>query len=296
MLTILIILGLLVLAIAGLAFYSINSRRPKHFTGKLKPLEKNLFQELEKQLGDGLGELIPIQSSKLNSGCRLYFPKSYTLELYGSPKDPIQSDALFPRLDEFKLATIAFTHQGIKFKAEFETYAGRVWGITVRPSPKKILNKTNIVFGKFKLNNDPTLKMDFEIIAEYYPENEEFAGILGELQKKWALSKVRKPLPKNQADYFINLCDAKLPVDFVELCKQTNGFNIEEVDVFGLGTLQSVPLDDDNYLILAQKAEGSLTLKQTKRAAKLTFHSYDESEIEKLGDSFSSALEKFIAI
>lgn len=296
MVTFLIIIGCIILTIVGLAFYSINSRRPKFFRGNLKTFEKSLYQELERKLPPTAGHLIPQQLNYLKRGVRLYFDKSYTLELYEDKANPLPNDILFNRKDEFKLATILFTHNDTKYKAEFKTYSGMLYGLTVRPSPRKILGATIKTFEKFTLNNDPTEKLDLEIITEYYGDTDTFNGALQELNQKHKISRIQKPLPEKQRQLFIKLSDTKLPDDYLSLCEQTNGFNINDVSVFGLGTFQSVSLDDDNYLMLAEKSNGCLAIKQSKRTTKLQFHSYeDETDIRDLGDNFLKALDTFVA-
>lgn len=285
------------MTIVGLAFYSINSRRPKFFRGDLKEFEKSLFTELQNKLPQEVGQLIPKQLGFLKRGVRLYFPKSYTLELYDDKTSPLPNELLFNRKDEFKLATISFTHSDTKYKADFQTYSGRVWGMTVRPSPKKILGTKIITFDKFKLNNDPTEKLDFEIVTEYFADNEIFNGILQDLKQKYGLTQIKKPLPSKQRELFIKQSETKLPADYISLCEQTNGFSINESTVGGLGSWQSVPLDDDNYLMLAEKSVGCLTIKQSKRSTKLKYHSYeDETDIRDLGDNFLNALDTFLKI
>src|SRR4051812_27860373 len=116
MATFLIIIGCIILTIVGLAFYSINSRRPKFFKGDLKAFEKSLFSELQNKLPQEVGQLIPKQLDFLKRGVRLYFPKSYTLELYDDKTNPLSNDLLFNRKDEFKLATISFSHNDTKYK------------------------------------------------------------------------------------------------------------------------------------------------------------------------------------
>jgi len=297
MVTFLVILGLIILIIVGLAFYSINSRRPKFFRGDLKAFEKSLFEELEKKLPQQIGQLIPKQLDLLKRGVRLYFPKSYTLELYNGKTNPLSDELLFNRKDEFKLATISFTHNNVKYKADFQIYSGRVWGMTIRPSPRKILGTKIKTFDKFKLSNDPTENLDFEIVTEYYADNDIFNGTLQELKQKYRLTQIKKPLPDKQRQLFINQSETKLPEDFIALCKQTNGFNVDEASVGGLGSWQSVPLDNDNYLMLAEKSSGCLTIKQSKRSTKLKYHSYeDETDIRDLGDNFLKALDTFLKI
>lgn len=295
MVTFLIIIGCIILTIVGLAFYSINSRRPKFFRGNLKAFEKSLYQELERKLPSTVGQLIPQQLNYLKRGVRLYFDKSYTLELYEDKAKPLPNDMLFNRKDEFKLSTISFSYNDTKYKAEFKTHSGMLYGLTVRPSPKKILGATIKSFDKFILNNDPTEELDLEIITEYYGDTDEFNRALQELNQKHKISHIKKPLPEKQRQLFIKLSDTKLPGDYLSLCEQTNGFNINDVTVFGLGTFQSVSLHDDNYLMLAEKSNGCLTIKQSKRTTKLKFHSYeDETDIRDLGDNFLKALDTFV--
>jgi hypothetical protein len=297
MTTSLIILFFIFLTIVGIAFYSINSRRPKFFTGDLKVFEKSLFRELENKLPQNVGQLIPKQLGFLKRGVRLYFPKSYTLELYGDNTNPLSNELLFNRKDEFKLATISFTHNDIKYKADFQTYSGRVWGMTVRPSPKKILETKITNFDKFKITNDPEEKHDFEIVTEFYADNETFNGSLQDLKQKYSLTQIKKPLPDKQRQLFIKQSETTFPTDFILLCEQTNGFIIDEVSVSGLGSWQSVTLEDDNYLILAEKNSGCLTIKQSKRSRKLKYHSYEEeTDIRDLGDNFLNALDTFLKI
>src|SRR4051794_7247927 len=126
MIIFLIIIGILALFFIILAIAVINDRRTRFFNGKLKPLEKKLFAELETRLPASAGMLIPKQLAKLTEGSRLYFSKSYTLDLYTHKNNPLEEDSLFTRKDEFKLATLAFTHTNIQYTAEFKTYAGRI--------------------------------------------------------------------------------------------------------------------------------------------------------------------------
>jgi hypothetical protein len=296
MVTFFIIIGCIILTIVGLAFYSINSRRPKFFRGDLKPFEKSLYKELENQLPSSVGRLIPQQLNYLKRGVRLYFDKSYTLELYEDKNNQVPNDKLFNRKDEFKLSTLSFSHNDIKYKAEFKTSSGMLYGLTVKPSPKSLVGTVIKKFDKFTLNNDPTEKLDLEIVTVFYTDTDELNGLISELKKIHNLANVKKPLPEKQRQLFIKLSETKLPEDYLLLCNQTNGFDIDNASVFGLGTFQSVSLDDDNYLMLAEKSNGCLTIKQSKRTTNLKYHSYeDETDIRDLGDNFMKALETFIA-
>lgn len=295
--TTLTIIGFIVLTLIGLGVYLINSRRPKFFTGDLKPLEKTLFAELKKNLDNSTSTLITNQLLKLKRGVRLYFEKSYNLELYDDKKFQIENENLFNRKDEFKLATLTFTHNSTKYTAEFNTYSGRVWGITVRPNPKSILSSKNIMVDKFKLNNDPTEKLDLEVKTEYYNPNDVFNGVLHELQTKHSLTKVSKPLPDKQKLLFIKLTEAKLPADYLKLMEETNGFSINDTFIHGLSDLQNVTLDDNNYLILADNSSGHLLLKQSKTKTIMKYQSIEnESDSRDLADNFIEAMEQLMKI
>jgi hypothetical protein len=295
--TFLIILSAIILALIALAWYSSYKRRPKFFKGGLKPLEKALYTELQNHLPVTITPLIPSQLSHLKRGVRLYFPGSYTLELYENKDNPIDENSLFERKDNFKLATISFTSGTTKYKAEFQTYSGRIWGLIVRPNPKNILGINKIHVEKFKLNNDPSEKLNLEIIPEFYDPTDIFEGIVAVLKSKYNLKDIQKPLPENQQHLFIRLSETKFPPGYLELIKQTNGFTVDDAKVYGLGPFEPVPLDDGNYLTIAEKSTGCLGIKQSQRKTSLKYFSYeDETDVRDLGEEYLTALQKFIEI
>jgi len=289
---ILITLGVFILIIIGLGAWRINARRPKFFKGRLKNLESLLFRELADRLPADAGALVRKQAAQVKGGTRLYFPKSYCLETYGSPTE----DSLFPRTDSFKLATLSFTHGVTNYKVEFKTYNGHVVETVIRPSCKPILGVIRVEVTRFKLNNDPMEKLDLTIVREFYEPGESFTGMLGKWQAKYSIKEVLKPLPGRQRELFVKLAEAKFPADYLELMTQTNGFEVGETVVHGLGAaLESVSLEDDNYLTLAENGAGVLSLRQSRRSTELRFHSLeDESDFRDLGDNFGQAMETFL--
>lgn len=208
----------------------------------------------------------------------------------------MQKEILFPRKDPFKLAVLSFAFGGEKYTAEFKTYNGYIVEIIVRPSCKKILWTSKPEITKFRLANDPMEKLDLEVIPEYYDPPEKFTGLLGEIQAKYDLQKVLKPLPDEQRQLFIKLAVTPFPDDYLKLLSQTNGFMIvNEANVFGLGSLESISLEDDNYLTLVQNSDGVLSLKENGNIPELRFHPIDnEEDAEDLGSKFMNALEKFL--
>jgi hypothetical protein len=290
------ILGSIILILVALAFYSINSRRPKFFRGELNPFEKSLYKALENKIG-AAGQLIPLQLNYLNRGVRLYFEKSYTLELYQNKENLLPKDILFNRKDEFKLSTLGFSHNKTKYTATFKTNSGMLYALTVKPNPKRIFGKEIHSFEKFTIHNDPTEKLDLEVDTEYFTASDKITGILEELMSKYKIINIQKPLPEKQQQLFTKLSETKLPEDYLLLCNQTNGFEIDEATVFGLGNIEQVSLDDDNHLILAEHRAGCLVIKQSKRPTKLKYQSYeDATDIRDLDYRFLKALEIFMKI
>jgi hypothetical protein len=108
---------------------------------------------------------------------------------------------------------------------------------------------------------------------------------------------VQKPLPQNQKELILKLSETKFPADFIDLCNQSNGFRIDSVKVFGLGHMEDLALEDDNYLIIAEKDGGCLTIRKTKRKTEFKYLSYDdETDIRNLDSEFMAALNSFTSI
>jgi len=291
MITSLIIVGVLIVSVIGLGFYSIQSRRPKFFSGDLKPLEKRLFEEFKNGLSPEAQKLLTAQLLRPKRGCRLYFEKSYSLELYDDSKD-----FAFPRKDGSKIGTVSFKFEDEKYTATFPTYMGRVSGIDVRPSPRKFLGIGSIDIVKVKITNDPMEKIDLTVTPEYYTETEELPSLLHELNQEFKIKNIRKALPEKQSDLFIKTCNTKLPDDFLELSKETSGFEIDDIQVHGLSDMEPVSMDNGYYLKLIETTDGLLTIKQTKRTTKMTYFSIEDETVKTdMGQSFIGALRKVCA-
>lgn len=291
MITFFIITGTIIVAIIGFGLYRIQSQRPKFFKGNLKPLEKRLFEELKKDLSAPAQQLLAEQLANLKRGCRLYFEKSYSLELYEDTK----KEYLFPRKDDSKLGTITFQHNGQKYTATFPTYHGRIWGIQVRPSPKQFLNTSTIEVIKRKILNDPMEGIDLIVTPEYFTESENLPQLLKELKNDFEITKIKKALPENKRVLFIKTKETKLPEDFLELTKATDGFEIGDIQVYGLSGMESVAMDDNDYLKLVETTQGVLTIQQSKQTTRLKYFSFeDRTATKEMGERFMPALKELV--
>jgi hypothetical protein len=286
MITFLVIVGLLIVSVIGLGFYSIQSRRPKFFSGDLKSLEKKLFEEFKNALSPEARKLLTAQLSKPKKGVRLYFEKSYSLELYHDT-----NDFAFPRKDGSKIGTLTFKFKDEKYTATYPTYIGRIWGIDIRPSPRAFLNSDDIEIIEVKITNDPMEKIDLTVTSEYYSETDELPSLLKKLRHEFRIRNIRKALPEKQRELFIKTSDAKLPEDFLELSKETDGFEIDDIQVHGLSDMEPVSMDDGYYLKLIETSHGLVTLKQSTRTTKLMYFSIEDETVKTdMGQNFVAAL------
>jgi hypothetical protein len=291
MITFLVIVGLLIVSVIGLGFYSIQSRRPKFFSGELKSLEKKLFEEFKTALSPEARKLLTAQLSKPKRGVRLYFEKSYSLELYHDT-----TDFAFPRKDGSKIGTLTFKFKDEKYTATFPTYNGRIGGIDIRPSPRAFLNSDDIEVINVKITNDPMEKIDLTVTSEYYSETDELPSLLKKLSHEFRIRNIRKALPEMQRDLFIKTSGAKLPKDFLELSKETDGFEIDDIQVHGLSDMEPVSMDNGYYLKLIETGDGLVTLKQSRRTTKLMYFSIEDETVKTdMGQNFIAALRRVCA-
>jgi hypothetical protein len=292
----LIILGSLVFVIAAILLYGRYSMMPKFFY-KPKPLLKRLFFELNDHLPAAAKGLIPKQLEYFKWGSPLPFPKYLSIDIHFDKKNPQWEKNAFERKDGFKLATIWFEYDTKEYTANFKCYDGHIGGMTISPRTRGILKKKNITITKFKLHNDPMEKLDLEVVDEFYAAGESLPALLLELKDKYTIQEVKKSLPAEKRMLFLRISEVKFPGDYLALVEQTNGFTINDVIVNGLGQYDDVPMNDGNYLMLADGPGAILALKQSKRNTRLKYISVeDETDIRDLGDQFMPALEEFMNI
>lgn len=297
MFTILIILGVTVAIVIWLGFVAVNRRRPKFFRGRLKPLEKSLYQELARKLPPAAAKRMTEQLSYLRRGVRCYYPKSYTLELFDDAERPLPKEVRFERADAYTVATVHFTMGQIKYKAEMAAAQGRVSGITVRPNPKAILFTSMKEPDRFRLNNDSMEKGEIETSTDYFPPDSPFDGRLGALAAEHVVREVRRPLAEEQWKQLLRRSDTRFPDDWIDLFRQTNGFMLDNCQVFGWGAMEDLSLEDGTYRMLAEKASGCLAIRKIKKRTEIKYFSYNgDAEGKVLGDNFLTALANFLSI
>lgn len=265
-----------------------------HFSG-LKALDKIIFEELRKNLSSPAQKIMDEQLTKPLQGRRYHFDKSYHLELYINTYDsnrPLKP--AFPMRDGSNVASAIFECRGIKYKISIETYAGAIEGIKIKPSVKKIIDKSDINFTRFTILNDPMIESNLDVVeAEYYKSNEELPELLKSLQAQYKIKNIRKPLPQELRAIRLNKYNTPFPDDYLQLVEVTEGFEIgDDFTVNGLAQLETVFNHNADYWKMIETQDGVVCLKKSRHHSNLVcFYFEGENKIDDLGNSFVKALE-----
>ena len=78
-----------------------------------------------------------------------------------------------------------------------------------------------------------------------------------------------KPIGSDYLDNYTKQIDAKLPDDYLELIKQTEGLDLEQSKIFGISEIYRTGLDDGNYYHLAEFDDGIIAVKEGDRDGKI---------------------------
>ena len=279
------------LLFALLAFLRYR-RKPKFRRGPLEPVERRLLDALVERSDPPLADRLRRQIELLPLHCRLHFDKSLSLELYpGDQRAAIEADSVrFPNQSDFRLATISFTLGGRKFKAQFEATGGRVFGMIIRPNPRRLLRAREIDVTRYERVGD-AMEVSGEIPHRRFEPVPAFTGLLGEWSARFGLEEVYRPLDKATTSRALAGIDAALPADYLEMMRQADGFAVGSWQVLGLAEVRSVALGADDYYLLANEGDTvACVRKGSKSATVYTCLIEDESPTEE-GTSLRKVIE-----
>ncbi len=171
-------------------------------------------------------------------------------------------------------------------KVEIVFHRGRLSSLEFNAPPKIGKGKFEVI-GLDKLA-DP---LAVEVSSGHTLETPvKLTGWLGELVKIEVLN-IKSPLLSAEQEMLLKQIDATLPVDYIEMLKQVDGFECVPCTVFGLSAIRKVVRPDGNYYILAEIAEkGDIAVLQESKTAMLFYLAYESDEAETMGTSFTSTL------
>lgn len=296
--SILIILGVLI-GIIGLIFLALviasNRRRPKFNNKGFTDLEKNLLSELY-ELFDSEIQLklkAQIEYFETKRKWRQYWEKSMSMELYGDNENPLSNNLRYKRKDESKLATIRFQANNEKYHIEFDNYDGRIWGWKIRPNPKSIMKATTINVTSKKINNDPNSFAQSSFKKEKLKSIPKYNGLLGHLDNIQSINQVFKPIGAEFLENYINRIDSKLPKEYLEIIKQTEGVDFKDYSILGISEIRSTGLDDGNYFHLVEFDDGVIAVKEEDKSGTIYYCHYS-GLLDNLGTDFGKIISERI--
>jgi hypothetical protein len=290
----LIILGVLI-GIIGLIFLALviasHRRRPKFNNKGFTNLEKQLLAELYELFDLEIQTKLKtqIQYFEPKRKWRQYWDKSMSVELYGDNENPFSDNFRYKRKDESKLATIRFKANDEKFNIEFNNYDGRIWGWKIRPNPKSIMKVTPINVTSKKVNNDPNSFAQITFIKEKLKSLPKFGGLLGELNNIQSINQAFKPIGSEFLENYIKIIDSKLPIEYLDIIKQSEGVDFGDCCILGISEIRSTGLDDGNYFHLAEFDDGVIAVKEEDRSGTI-FYCHYSGLLDNLGTDFEKRI------
>lgn len=281
------IIGLIVLGL----IIAANKRRPKFNNKGFTILEKNLLKELfdlfESDVSNKLKKQVEYFEPKRK--WRQYWEQSMSVELYGDNDTPLLDKYRYKRKDESKLATIRFNVENIDYSIEFRNYDGRIWGWEIRPNPKSIIKNSSIVITSKKINTNPNSFSQPNYKKEKHktiPNFENWVKKLIEIEK---IIDSFQPIDITFLSNYTSKIESKLPDDYIELIRQTEGINFEQFIILGVSEIQTTGLDDGNYYHLAEFDDGIIAVKEGEHSGKI-YYCYYSGELEEFNSNFSTIL------
>ncbi|WP_412983921.1 hypothetical protein [Pontimicrobium sp. IMCC45349] len=292
--SILIILGVLI-GIIGLIFLALviasYRRRPKFNNKGFTNLEKQLLAELYELFDSEIQTKLKtqIQYFEPKRKWRQYWEKSMSVELYGDNENPLSDNFRYKRKDESKLATIRFNANNEKFNIEFNNYDGRIWGWKIRPNPKSIMKVATINVTSKKVNNDPNSFAQITFKKEKLKSIPKFDGLLEELNNIQSINQVFKPIGSEVLENYIKIIDSKLPIEYLDIIKQSEGVDFGDCCILGISEIRSTGLDDGNYFHLAEFDDGVIAVKEEDRRGTI-FYCHYSGLLDNLGTDFEKII------
>ena len=293
--SILIILGIIVGIIVLFAIISINKRRPKFNKKGFSLLEKTLLSELYEMFDSEIQTKLKTQIEYLEPKrkWRQYWEKSMSMELYGNNDNPISDNLKYNRKDESKLATIRFKVNDEKYHIEFDNYDGRIWGWKIRPNPKSIMKATIIDVTSKKINNAPNSFAQSTFKKEKLKLIPKFNGLIGELNNIQSINQVFEPIGAEFLENYIKRIDSKLPIEYLDIIRQSEGIDFREFSILGISEIRSTGLDDGNYFHLAEFDDGILAVKEEDKSGTIYYCHYS-GLLDNLGTDFGKIITERI--
>jgi len=111
------------------------------------------------------------------------------------------------------------------------------------------------------------------------------------------LKSIRPAMPVNDRDYIVQGLNITYPKDYSAMLDMTDGYELGEWQIFGVGNLRTVATEEYNYVMLAENASfGAIVVRRFDCTGQLYFEEYESGFNSLIGDSFVKALARGMAM
>jgi hypothetical protein len=153
--------------------------------------------------------------------------------------------------DEVRFATIDFTHDGRRYKAQFWITRGFFSVIDFNTSPVKIADETVLRDVAIKILRDP-LSIPAQPPSERVISITDLTGPLKEMLLGCKANKVFSPLRENEREGWLAESAMKLPDDLDQLLARIDGFETQDCEFLGTKRLREIESAGKDFIIVAE--------------------------------------------
>ena len=263
------------------------------------PLERRLIYSLQSKLQPDTAEVFIRQIEHINLVQRHSDGREVCCYTFKNGKRYNDPTLQFPvKALDLKFATIKFTMSDIRkqWTAEFHLVEGYFFSIVFNSSPKEIQKRADVQIQSVEIHHDPMRETPTLTTKPAKLDNLHLSGWLREWSQKYDLRNVLEPLKKEDRNWILNNIAACLPIDYLEMVEQCEGFTVDDITVLGLSEVFDITLPATSYYVLVELLGRGQIVVRAHSNDRIVYHNdYIEEDLVPMGTSFHEAVEMHMA-
>ncbi|WP_224487941.1 hypothetical protein [Robertkochia flava] len=285
----------LVLAIglsARLAYKHMQPGRPQFQKTSYAPLERRLLREFTAMFDAPMRTRMRKQLQyfrKRGKSWRSYGEEEYHLELYENEDLPMEDRFCFPLTAEAPLARIVFEISGKEYRMTVHGYNGRIWGWSIAPDPGTDLRRRKIhISAKSIIHHPEQVKLDSTQELEVFFREDD--SLLSALLESPSIREVRAPGNLDRLLQRLNRTNTRLPDEFLELLRITDGMTFVDGKINGCRTLLRIMNRDAEFWPLAEFRNELLGVRPGDAHGRLYSMNKEERRLKRINGGFKETI------
>lgn len=117
--------------------------------------------------------------------------------------------------------------------------------------------------------------------------------LLGRISNKFEIKNILPPVSPSERDSYIFRLNTELPVDYLELLCETDGFSVEDWQFHGTNS-RRIMRDNENYQVLAENDERAICLLENNTSPQVFYLDQIKDEVTEEGENFINAFLKIL--